>query len=278
MAGSLKAARIRVFLAGTESKRNRLVNDVCHSGARGGYGTAMTLPDIATRDTWLKARKKLWAQEKDLTHRRDRISAARRQLPMVKIEKDYVFEGSSGKASLLDLFEGCSQLIIGHFMFDPKWEEGCPSCSAGADEMSDGHLMHLRSRDTAFAYVSRAPIESIERYKFLKAWTFPWYSSYGNEFNYDFHVTLDQTITAPEYNYEPFDMNGEHSVEMPGRSAFLRVGDDVFHTYSVYARGLESIGGSYYLLDETALGRQEEWEEPKGRSMHARGARPDFAS
>ena len=138
--------------------------------------------------------------------------------------------------------------------------------------------MHLHARDTTFAYVSRAPIAKIEAYKLSKAWTFPWYSSYGTEFNYDFHVTLDQTITAPEYNYEPFDMNGEHSVEMPGRSAFLRVGDEVFHTYSVYARGLETIGGSYYILDETPLGRQEDWEEPKGRADDARTAMPNFAS
>ena len=238
----------------------------------------MTLPEIATRDEWLKARKKLWKQEKDLTHRRDRISADRRRLPMVKIEKEYVFEDANGTATLLDLFEGRSQLIVGHFMFDPAWEVGCSSCSAGADEMSEGHLMHLHARDTTFAYVSRAPIAKIEAYKLSKAWTFPWYSSYGTEFNYDFHVTLDQTITAPEYNYEPFDMNGEHSVEMPGRSAFLRVGDEVFHTYSVYTRGLETIGGSYYILDETPLGRQEDWEEPKGRADDARTAMPNFAS
>jgi predicted dithiol-disulfide oxidoreductase (DUF899 family) len=240
----------------------------------------MTLPEITTRDEWLKARKKLWKQEKELTHRRDKISADRRRLPMVKIEKEYVFEGPKGPATLLDLFEDHSQLIVGHFMFDPEWDEGCPSCSAGADEMSDGHLMHLHARDTTFAYVSRAPIESIERYKLMKAWTFPWYSSYGSDFNYDFHVTLDPAIATPDYNYVPFDMTGQDakSVELPGRSHFLRVGDDIFHTYSVFARGLESIGGSYYLLDETALGRQEEWEEPKGRADSARSATPDFAS
>ncbi len=166
---------------------------------------------------------------------------------------------------MIDLFEDHRQLIVGHFMFDPEWDEGCASCSAGADEMSEGHLMHLHARDTTFAYVSRAPIDSIERYKLMKAWTFPWYSSYGSDFNYDFHVTLDPAIATPEYNYEPFDMTRQDakSMELPGRSHFLRVGDDIFHTYSVFARGLESIGGSYYLLDETALGRQEEWEEPK---------------
>ena len=114
----------------------------------------------------------------------------------------------------------------------------------------------------------------------MKAWTFPWYSSYGSDFNYDFHVTLDPAIATPEYNYVPFDMTGQDakSLELPGRSHFLRVGDDIFHTYSVFARGLESIGGSYYLLDETALGRQEEWEEPKGRADSARSATPDFAT
>ena len=266
------------FVSGTESKRNRLGNEFGHPCS--GYGVGMTLPEITTRDEWLKARKKLWKQEKELTHRRDKISADRRRLPMVKIEKEYVFEGPKGPATLLDLFEDHSQLIVGHFMFDPEWDEGCPSCSAGADEMSDGHLMHLHARDTTFAYVSRAPIESIERYKLMKAWTFPWYSSYGSDFNYDFHVTLDPAIATPEYNYVPFDMTGQDakSVELPGRSHFLRVGDDIFHTYSVFARGLESIGGSYYLLDETALGRQEEWEEPKGRADSARSATPDFAS
>jgi predicted dithiol-disulfide oxidoreductase (DUF899 family) len=173
-------------------------------------------------------------------------------------------------------------------MFDPSWEDGCPSCSAGADELSSGHLAHLHARDTTFVYVSRAPIEKIERYKARKGWSFPWYSSYGSAFNYDFHVTLDESVTPVEYNFRTKAeheqagtggyVEGEQPIEGPGRSCFLRDGDLIFHTYSVYARGLETIGGSYYLLDETALGRQEEWEEPAGRATDARGAVPDFSA
>jgi predicted dithiol-disulfide oxidoreductase (DUF899 family) len=248
----------------------------------------MNLPQVVSRDEWLAARKELLAREKELTRQRDALNAERRRLPMVRVEKEYVFEGSEGKASLLDLFEGRRQLIVGHFMFSPEWDEGCPSCSAGADETSNGLLKHLHVRDTTFVYVSRAPLAKIEAYKASKGWTFPWYSSYDSDFNYDFHVTLDESVTPVEYNYRT---KAEHEqagsdayakvdqpIERPGRSCFLREGDSVFHTYSVYARGLETVGGSYYLLDETALGRQEDWEEPKGRATDARGAIPDFSS
>ena len=236
------------------------------------------LPRVVSRDEWLAARKDLLAREKELTRQRDAMSAERRRLPMVRIEKQYVFEGPDGKASLLDLFEGRRQLIVGHFMFDPSWEEGCPSCSAGADEISSGLLRHLHVRDTTFVYVSRAPLGKIEAYKASKGWTFPWYSSYGSDFNYDFHATLDGSVAPVEYNFRTMDDQDEQSAEVPGRSSFLREGDSVFHTYSVYARGLETVGGSYYFLDETALGRQEDWEEPKGRVTEARGAIPDFSS
>jgi len=245
------------------------------------------LPRVVSRDEWLAERVELLKREKEFTRLRDQLSADRRRLPMVKIEKEYVFEGPEGEATLLELFDGRSQLTVGHFMFDPEWEDGCPSCSAGADEMSPGHLQHVNRRDTTFVYVSRAPIHKIEAYKARKGWTFPWYSSYGSDFNYDFDVTLDERVKPIVYNYRTaaeYEAMGQgfpkdqKSFERPGRSSFLRVGDDVFHTYSVYARGLESIGGSYYMLDETALGRQEEWEEPRGRSGAARGAIPDFAS
>ena len=236
------------------------------------------LPRVVSRDEWLAARKDLLAREKELTRQRDAMSAERRRLPMVRIEKQYVFEGPDGKASLLDLFEGRRQLIVGHFMFDPSWEEGCPSCSAGADEISSGLLRHLHVRDTTFVYVSRAPLGKIEAYKASKGWTFPWYSSYGSDFNYDFHATLDGSVAPVEYNFQTIDDQDEQSAEVPGRSSFLREGDSVFHTYSVYARGLETVGGSYYFLDETALGRQEDWEEPKGLAADARGAVSDFSS
>jgi predicted dithiol-disulfide oxidoreductase (DUF899 family) len=236
------------------------------------------LPRVVSRDEWTAARKELLVREKELTRKRDALSADRRRLPMVRVEKEYEFEGPDGKVSLLDLFEGRRQLIVGHFMFDPGWEEGCPSCSAGADEISDGLLGHLHARDTTFVYASRAPLEKIEAYKASKGWTFPWYSSYGSDFNYDFHATLDESVAPVEYNFQTIDDQDEQSAEVPGRSSFLREGDSIFHTYSVYARGLETVGGSYYFLDETALGRQEDWEEPKGRAADARGAVPDFSS
>jgi predicted dithiol-disulfide oxidoreductase (DUF899 family) len=248
----------------------------------------MNLPEVVSRDEWIAARKELLGKEKEFTRRRDALNAERRRLPMVRIDKDYVFEGPDGKVSLLDLFEGRRQLIVGHFMFSPEWDEGCPSCSVGADEISDGLLTHLHTRDTTFVYVSRAPIHKIEAYKARKGWAFPWYSSYGSDFNYDFHVTLDESVTPIEYNYRTkveHEQTGsdayakaDQPIERPGRSCFLRDGDSVYYTYSVYARGLETVGGSYYFLDETALGRQEDWEEPKGRATDARGAVPDFSS
>jgi predicted dithiol-disulfide oxidoreductase (DUF899 family) len=234
----------------------------------------MSLPRIVTQDEWLVERKELLAEEKELTRRRDALSAHRRELPMVEMEKEYRFEGPDGEATLLDLFDGRRQLIVGHFMFDPSWEDGCPSCSAGVDEVSKGLLEHLAVRDTSLAYVSRAPIEKIERYKAKKGWSIRWYSSYGSDFNYDFQVTLDSSVRPTEYNYRPAAIEGE----MPGLSCFLRVDDRVFHTYSTFARGAEMLGGSYYWLDLTALGRQEEWEEPRGRADSARAAAPDFAA
>jgi predicted dithiol-disulfide oxidoreductase (DUF899 family) len=246
----------------------------------------MSLPKVVSREEWLAARTELLAEEKAMTRARDALNVKRRELPMVKIEKDYVFEGPEGQASLLDLFEGRRQLIIQHFMFDPSWEDGCPSCTAGADEISAGLLDHLHTRDTTLAAVSRAPIDKLERYKAKKGWFFPWYSSFGSDFNYDFNVTIDSSKAPVMWNFRTLPELEEHgmgwmaegSSEQPGHSVFLRVGDDVFHTYSMYARGAEQLGGSYYFLDLTALGRQEEWEEPKGRADDARAAQPDFAS
>jgi predicted dithiol-disulfide oxidoreductase (DUF899 family) len=246
----------------------------------------MTLPKITTYEEWHAARKALLAKEKALTRQRDALSTERRNLPMVKIEKQYEFEGPDGSTTLLGIFEGRSQLIVQHFMFDPDWDDGCPSCTAAADEISDGLLDHLHTRDTTFAAISRAPLEKIERYKQKRGWTFPWYSSFGSDFNYDFHVTMDASKRPVEYNFMDWDelksrgmeWMGDGSSEQPGHSAFLRVGDDVFHTYSMFARGSEWLGGSYAFLDITALGRQEDWEEPKGRSESVREGRPDFTS
>ena len=245
----------------------------------------MSLPRITTRDEWLAAREELLVKEKELTRQRDALNAERRRLPMVEIDKDYVFDGPQGKVRLIDMFEGRAQLIIYHFMFDPSWEDGCPSCTAGTDELSPGFFEHLHSRDTSYALVSRAPLPKLSRWKEKRGWDIPWYSSFDCDFNYDFGVTIDESRGAGEFNYRDragFDAKGEafftvdQPFEMNGRSCFLRVDDRVFHTYSQYARGLESTGGSYYFLDLTALGRQEDWEEPKGRADSARAGLPVF--
>ena len=247
----------------------------------------MSLPKIAARAEWLRSRKELLDKEKELTRQRDSLNTARRELPMVEVEKDYVFDGPDGPVRLIDMFEGRRQLIIYHFMFDPDWEDGCPSCTAGTDELSAGFFEHLRTRDTSYAMVSRAPLAKLESWKAKQGWDIAWYSSHGTDFNYDFGVTIDESVTPGQYNFRTraeFEAMGsdffesDQPFEMPGRSCFLQVDGRVFHTYSQYARGLESTGGSYYFLDLTALGRQEEWEEPTGRTESARSASPDFAS
>jgi predicted dithiol-disulfide oxidoreductase (DUF899 family) len=247
----------------------------------------MSLPEVVSREEWLVRRKELLTREKALTRQIDELNADRRRLPMVAITKDYTFEGPAGTVRLLDMFDGYRQLFLQHFMFDPSWEDGCPSCSAGADELSDGILGHLRARETTFAAVSRAPIAKIEGYKQRKGWTFPWYSSYGSDFNYDFHVTIDESIAPVQFNYrDPGELAAagfdwilkpeDQPSEQPGVSFFLRDGDQVFHTYSTFARGTEMLGGAYSILDLTALGRQEEWEEPKGRADDPHQANPSF--
>jgi predicted dithiol-disulfide oxidoreductase (DUF899 family) len=245
----------------------------------------MSLPQVVSRDEWLIARKELLVKEKEATRRRDALNAERRRLPMIKLDKDYVFEAPSGEVSLLDLFEGRRQLIVYHFMFDPGWEQGCPSCSAWADHIARGHLSHLHGRDTSLALVSRAPLAKIEPFKARMGWTLPWYSSHGGDFNYDFGVTLDESVAPLEYNYRTkaeheragtgYYLQGEQPIELPGLSCFLRDGDSVFHTYSTYARGGETVGGAYYFLDLTALGRQEDWEEPTDRAAGAPKAGDD---
>ncbi|MEX2395109.1 MAG: DUF899 domain-containing protein [Actinomycetota bacterium] len=247
----------------------------------------MSMPQIVSHEEWNRARKELLGKEKALTKARDALNVERRNLPMVRVEKDYMFDGPQGKTTLADMFEGRRQLFVQHFMFDPSWEDGCPSCSAGADEISDGLLKHLHTRDTTFAAISRAPLPKIEKYKTKKGWAFPWYSSFGSDFNYDFHATIDPAVAPVEYNFRDAAelegagfgwMSDGESREQPGHSAFLRVGDEIFHTYSMYARGAEQLGGSYYVLDLTALGRQEDWEDPKGRADTVRKAEPNFAS
>ncbi len=203
-------------------------------------------PPVVSRDDWLAARKRLLAKEKEFTRQRDALNADRRRLPMTEIGKQYVFQGRDGQASLLDLFVGRGQLLIYHFMFDPAWDEGCPSCSFLTDNI--GHLAHLHARDTTLALVSRAPLATIEPFRQRMGWTIPWYSSFGSDFNYDFHVTLDQAIAPVEYNYRGLAELGPEwqgwSGEMHGVSAFLRHGDRVFHTYSSYARSCDILDGT----------------------------------
>jgi predicted dithiol-disulfide oxidoreductase (DUF899 family) len=238
----------------------------------------MAFPDVVTREQWLEERKRLLVQEKQATRERDALNAERRRLPMVRIEKEYRFEGQDGPASLADLFAGSRQLIVQHVMFAPDWDAGCPGCTAGIDEISDGILAHLRSRDTAFVLVSRAPLDKLEKYRAVRGWTVPWYSSYGSDFNYDFQATVDSGRQQLTYNYreEPDMLGDDPSTEVPGVSCFLRDGGQVFHTYSTWARGTDILGSTYSLLDLTALGRQEDWEEPKGRAPRPHGADPTF--
>jgi predicted dithiol-disulfide oxidoreductase (DUF899 family) len=241
----------------------------------------MSLPDVVSREQWLEARRRLLAQEKEMTRRHDELNASRRRLPMVKVDAEYVFDGPGGKVTLAQLFGDKRQLVVQHVMFGPDWDQPCPGCSAALDELSPGVLEHVASRDTAFALISRAPYEKIAAKAKERGWTAaPWYSSHGSDFNYDYQVSLDAERGQSDYNYrpEPGLLGGDRSAEMPGYSCFLREGDEVFHTYSAFARGTEYVGNAYTFLDMTALGRQEDWEEPKDRSAATRGGDPTFTS
>lgn len=218
------------------------------------------LPKTVTRDEWLTARKALLEEEKELTRRQEALGERRRALPMVEVDKDYVFEGANGKVRLLDLFEGRRQLIVYHFMFAPGDTEGHNSCSLLVDNIS--HEEHLHALDTTIALVSRAPISALIPFKERMGWTVPWYSSFGSDFNYDYHVTNDESVMPVEYNYKdkatliekgtPWYAEGEWQ----GLSVFLRDGDTVYHTYSTYERGIDPLVNTYSYLDLTPLGRQ----------------------
>ena len=240
----------------------------------------MSLPDVVSREQWLEARRQLLAQEKEYTRSRDALNADRRRLPMVKVDQEYVFEGPDGKVTLAELFGDKQQLIVQHVMFGPDWGQPCPGCSAAIEEMSQGVFDHLATRETTFVLTSRAPYDKIAAKAKERGWSFPWYSSFGSEFNYDYQVTLDAGRGLVDYNYRPVPqaVSGERSTELPGYSCFLREGDDVFHTYSTYERGADHTIGTYAFLDLTALGRQEDWEEPKGRVAPVRGGDPTFSS
>ncbi|MGG3571707.1 DUF899 domain-containing protein [Bacillus gobiensis] len=200
-------------------------------------------PKIVSQEEWHDALEKLHVMEKELTHELHALAAERRRLPMVQIDKDYIFEGPDGTKSLLELFEGRRQLIVYHYMFDPSWDKGCVGCSMLVDGI--GHLAHLYARDTSLVLVSRAPLSKIEPFKARMGWTVPWFSSFGSDFNYDFEKTTD---------------NGE----VPGLSVFLRDGDSIFRTYYTLD-GTEWLNPNFQYLDLTALGRQEDWEDsPEG--------------
>jgi len=240
----------------------------------------MSLPEVVSRGQWLDARVSLLAQEKELTRHQTAVNTARRQLPMVRIDKKYTFEGPRGTVELADLFGGKRQLLLQHVMFGPDWEQPCPGCSAGIDATAPALIEQLRSRETDFVLVSRAPYAKLAKTALERGWFLPWYSSFGTDFNHDFNVTLDKAADQVVYNYrpEPQLLHDTDSTEMPGVSSFLRDGEDIFHTYSTYARGTEFLGSAYSLLDLTALGRQESWEEPKDRTAAERGGDPTFTS
>jgi predicted dithiol-disulfide oxidoreductase (DUF899 family) len=223
----------------------------------------MTPHRLGTRDEWLAARLELLEAEKELTRRSDELARRRRDLPWVPVEEDYRFAIEDGEASLRNLFGTRSQMLVYHFMFDPDWDEGCPSCSAVADGFA-GSIPHFESHDVAFVVVSRAPLDKLVGYQRRMGWDFHWVSSLGSSFNYDFHVTIDPAVAPVEYNYkDQFQLETENvawrnwSGEQPGMSAFARDGDDVFHTYSAYARGFDALWTMWQWLDRAPLGRNE---------------------
>ena len=212
---------------------------------------------IVSQAEWLTARKALLAREKEFSKARDQLSAARRALPWVKVDKTYVFDGPNGKQTLPELFDGKSQLLVYHFMLGPGWVQGCPSCSFLADHF-DGAVAHLAQRDVTLVVVSRAPLAEIEAYKKRMGWRFKWVSSYGSDFNRDYHVSFskDEMAGEVEYNYA---MGKFPSEEAPGISAFIKdEAGEVFHTYSAYARGLDILIGTYHFLDFAPKGRDED--------------------
>ena len=230
---------------------------------------------VVSAQQWRAAREALLAREKEATRAKDAVDAARRELPVTEVTKDYAFTGPAGPVSLPGLFGGHRQLITYHFMWRheqsgfPGEDQGCPTCSFLADSIGD--LSHLQACDTALVLVSRAPIASIERFRKRMGWAVPWYSSYGSDFNHDFHASLDEGKAPLEYNYKdketlarqaPYIRSG---TEGPGVSVFLREGDRVFHTYSAYARGTEPLTDARALLDMTPYGRQQDFEDsPRG--------------
>ncbi len=212
---------------------------------------------VVSREQWLAARTALLAEEKKFSSLRDDLARRRRELPWVKIEKQYLFDGPRGQETLADLFAGKSQLAVYHFMFDPDSKQGCPHCSFWADHY-DGMTLHLPQRDVSFVVVSRAPLAKIAEFQKRMGWRFKWVSSNRTDFNYDFHVsfTPEQVKSGGFYNYRP---NSQVGSEREGFSAFFKgAGGAIYHTYSTYARGIDLLNGTYNLLDLMPKGRDEE--------------------
>jgi predicted dithiol-disulfide oxidoreductase (DUF899 family) len=213
---------------------------------------------VVSQEQWLAARKALLAKEKEFTRTRDELSRQRRELPWVKVDKSYVFEGPDGKQTLADLFGGRSQLIVYHFMFGPGWEQGCKSCSFLSDHI-DGTAVHLAHRDVTLVVVSRAPLAEIAAFKQRMGWRFKWVSSNGNDFNYDYHVSFKPDEIANGKVYYNYGMGQFPSEEAPGVSVFIKnENGDIFHTYSAYARDLDILIGAYNYLDLVPKGRDED--------------------
>jgi predicted dithiol-disulfide oxidoreductase (DUF899 family) len=220
--------------------------------------TAQLEHPVVSQAEWLAARKDFLAKEKEFTLLRDELSRERRELPWERVEKQYVFDGPGGKETMADLFDGRSQLMVYHFMLGPDWSEGCKSCSYLADHF-DGAAIHLAHRDVTLVVVSRAPIAEIEAFKKRMGWKFHWVSSFGTDFNYDYHVSFtaeDKAKGEVDYNYGPSQFFSE---EGPGLSAFYKdESGAIFHTYSSYARGLDILVGTYNFLDMAPKGRDED--------------------
>ncbi len=239
-----------------------------------------TKPKTVTPAQWLAARRKLLRQEKEFTRLRDKLSANRRKLPRVRIEKPYVFESPRGRVKLADLFEGRSQLIVYHFMLGPGWEEGCKSCSFVSDHLAAAEV-HLKAKDVTLAVISHAPLAEIMPFKRRMGWTFPWVSAHGSDFNQDFHVSFTpEEMADGKKVYYNFGLTEIPIEELPGLSVFARdAAGKVYHTYSTYSRGLDPLVGTYQLLDLTPKGRDEDpeatmsWVRHHDRYAHATAAR-----
>jgi predicted dithiol-disulfide oxidoreductase (DUF899 family) len=256
--GGIGAALVRFRRGGGLARRSE--SGMQNKGEKMVASTTSKLSSakVVSSEQWLAARKELLKKEKEFTRLRDEVSRQRRELPWEKVEKQYVFDGPGGKERLTDLFGGRSQLMVYHFMFGPGWEQGCPSCSFLADHF-DGALVHLAARDVRLVVVSRAPIAEIEAFKKRMGWRFHWVSSFGTDFNYDFHVsfTTDELNKGEMiYNYQVQKFPSE---EGPGASAFYKdPAGNIFHTYSTYGRGLDILLGAYNWLDMAPKGRDEE--------------------